>query len=241
MLAVPFLAFADDTFVPLTNLPGISSVSASLSLPSFINNLYRIAIGVAAFFAVVEIGWAGYLFMTSADSISKNTKARQKITNAIIGLVLVLSPYVVFSIINPKILDISLNFAGLQSKNGTGGDVNPGSSASNPVISVDSTSSRSAADAACTGQGGTSYFQCKPPAGNPYTVTKDQACKTGETNITTCTKPANTDPNVCTTTGIPTVAAPNGDTEYAAEGYVQVKASCCSGMTSGNTCWQKPK
>lgn len=124
MLAVPFLAFADDAFVPLTSLPGLSqTVASSISLPSFINNLYRIAIGIAAFFAVVQFMQAGYLFMNSADSISKNTKARQKIMNAVIGLVLVLSPYVVFSIINPSILNISLDFTGLKSDNGTGADV----------------------------------------------------------------------------------------------------------------------
>lgn len=133
VLAIPFLVFADDSFIPLTNLPGIASTSASaISLPSFVNNLYRIAIGVAAFFAVVEIVWAGYIFMTSADSVSKNTKARQKITNAIIGLVLVLSPYVVFSVINPKILNITLDFSGLQSKNGTGGNVTPVGATDNP-------------------------------------------------------------------------------------------------------------
>ncbi|MDB5265407.1 MAG: seg [Parcubacteria group bacterium] len=123
-ISIPLLAFADDQFVPLTQLPGLSTVAANaISLPSFINNLYRISIGLAAFFAIAQIIWAGFIFMGSADSVSKNTKARAKIMNAILGLVLVLSPFVVFSVINPKILNISLNFTGLQSKNGTGGDV----------------------------------------------------------------------------------------------------------------------
>src|SRR6266481_8825422 len=127
------IAFASDQFIPLTSLPGLSSVSASsLSLPAFINNLYRLSIGAAAFFAVIQIAWAGFIFLSSADSISKNTKAKQKITNAVIGLVLVLSPYVVFSVINPKILDISLNFSGLQTKNGTTSSNGAASTATSP-------------------------------------------------------------------------------------------------------------
>lgn len=241
-LSVPFLVFADDTFVSLTSLPGINSLIGSPSLPSFVNNLYRLCIGAAALFAFVEIVWAGYLFMTSSDSISKNTKARQKIMNAVIGLVLVLSPYIVFSIIDPKILDLSLDFTKLQSNNGSGADTEFGAfdtSGNTRVVSVDSTSSRTDAEAACTKQGGTSTYQCKAGTANPYSASKDQACKAGEQNITTCSKVVNTDPTACTTTDSPTVIAANGNNEYASEGYAKVKDSCCKGMTAGNTCWQK--
>lgn len=125
-LSVPLLAFAaGDQFVPLTQLPGLTSISTlsatSMTLPGFINNLYRISIGLAAFFAIVQITWAGLIFMSSADSISKNTKARGKIFNAVIGLVLVLAPFVVFSVINPSILNISLNFSSLQGTQGSTG------------------------------------------------------------------------------------------------------------------------
>jgi hypothetical protein len=174
-LSVPFLVFADDTFVPLTQLPGISKISASaISLPSIINNLYMICIGLAAFFALTQIIQAGYLFMTSADSISKNTKARAKIMNAVIGLVIVLSPFVVFSVINPKILDISLNFGKLQSNNGnaagTTAPANSGESGgdstctsyTNPTVSDLGTCGTAVPIAAkcCAGMDTSGNFQC---------------------------------------------------------------------------------
>lgn len=118
-LAVPVLVFADDSFIPLTSIPGITSLTGSPTLPSFLNNLYRISIGVAAFAAVARFIYAGYLIMTDSGSVTKNKKAREMIQNTVIGLVLVLSPAVVFGIINPKILDLSLDFTKLQSNNGT--------------------------------------------------------------------------------------------------------------------------
>jgi len=242
-LSVPFLVFADDSFIPLTSLPGLDKIVGDPTLPGFINNLYRFCIGAAALFAFVQIVWAGFLFMNNSDSISANKKAKDKIMNAIIGLVLVLSPFVVFSVINPDILDLNLDFGSLKSNNGTGGDTTFGAfdtSGTTRVVSVDSTLSRADAEAACTKQGGTTTYQCKSGAGNPYDTPKDQVCKAGEQNISTCAKPI-TDSGSCTTTGNTTVIAPVGDNEYQAEGYVQVKDACCPGMTSGNKCWQLPK
>ncbi|KND51525.1 MAG: hypothetical protein AB202_03070 [Parcubacteria bacterium C7867-007] len=238
LLSIPFLVFADDSFVPLTSLPGLDNVIGESTLPGFINNLYRLLIGAAAIVAVVEIIWAGFLFMNSNDSISANKKAKQKITNAIIGLVLVLSPYVVFSVINPKILDVNLDFGQLKGGDSTGG---AGSTEDVNVISIDSKSSKEDAGAVCSKEGGNPIFSCKPEKGDAYVVTKDQACKTGETTVTTCTKPKNTDPNACVDTGAATVIAPKGDSSYSRDGYIQVKDSCCKGMTAGNVCWQKPK
>lgn len=120
-LAVPFLVFADDSFVPLTSIPGITSLTGSPTLPAFLNNLYRICIGIAAFAAIARFIYAGYTIMTDSGSVTKNKKAREMIQNTVIGLILVLSPAVVFGIINPKILDLTLDFKGLQSNNGTGG------------------------------------------------------------------------------------------------------------------------
>jgi hypothetical protein len=123
-LALPALVFADDSFVPLTQLPGIANLTSSPSLPSFINNLYRICIGLAGFLAVTRFAYAGYKIMSNTGSVMQNKQAREIITNTVFGLILVLSPAVVFGVINPKILDVSLDFKGLQSKKETGPDVN---------------------------------------------------------------------------------------------------------------------
>jgi type IV secretory pathway VirB2 component (pilin) len=97
-------------FVPLAPIPGLTEgVTANTAgLASFFNNLYKFLIGIAATLAVIMIIWGG-LEISTQDSVSKQSAGRERITQAILGLILVLSPVLVFSIINPSILNLSLN------------------------------------------------------------------------------------------------------------------------------------
>jgi hypothetical protein len=113
-----FLGFAPHVlaqgFTALAPIPGLTdqssatSVINSATLAAFFNNLYKYLIGLAATLAVIEIIWGG-LEIATKDSVSKQSDGRERITQAIFGLVLVLSPVLVFSIINPSILNLSLN------------------------------------------------------------------------------------------------------------------------------------
>ena len=103
-------ALAQQSFVPLAPIPGLTDIQPTTdgALASFFNNLYKYLIGLAATLAVIEIIWGG-LEISTQDSISKQSEGKKRIQEAITGLVLVLSPALVFSIINPSILDLSLN------------------------------------------------------------------------------------------------------------------------------------
>lgn len=101
-------------FVPLAPIPGltdsgtIGSIVKSADLANFFNNLYKYLIGVAAVLAVIEIIWGGILYSTT-DSVGNKEEGKEKIRMAIYGLILVLSPVLVFSIINPSILNLSVS------------------------------------------------------------------------------------------------------------------------------------
>ena len=100
-------------FVPLAPIPGLTNISPTTTidqntLTTFFNNLYKYLIGLAATLAVIEIVWGG-LEISTKDSVSKQSDGKERITQAIFGLVLVLSPVLVFSIINPSIINLSLN------------------------------------------------------------------------------------------------------------------------------------
>lgn len=97
-------------FVPLAEIPNLTKgvVANSEGLATFLNNLYKYLIGFAAMLAIIEIIWGG-LEISTKDSVSKQSDGRERITQAIFGLILVLSPVLVFSIINPSILNLSLN------------------------------------------------------------------------------------------------------------------------------------
>lgn len=103
-------------FTALAPIPGLTDqgdVSSSSSLANFFNNLYKYLIGLAATLAVIEIIWGGLLISTQ-DSIGNHEEGKERIKGAILGLILVLSPVLVFSIINPSILNLSLNLPELK-------------------------------------------------------------------------------------------------------------------------------
>ncbi|MCX6786220.1 MAG: pilin [Candidatus Kaiserbacteria bacterium] len=121
-ILVLFLGFAPHVlaasgFTALAPIPGLTDISNTAVVDSdllahFFNNLYKYLIGLAAILAVIEIIWGGFEISTK-DSVSKQSDGRERITQAILGLVLVLSPVIVFSIINPSILNLSFNLPAL--------------------------------------------------------------------------------------------------------------------------------
>ncbi|HQT82804.1 MAG TPA: pilin, partial [Candidatus Paceibacterota bacterium] len=111
-------------FTALAPIPGLTDQSStavvnSTTLANFFNNLYKYLIGFAATLAVIMIIWGG-LEISTKDSVSKQTDGKERIYNAIFGLVLVLSPVLVFSIINPAILNLSLDLPALHTSPSTG-------------------------------------------------------------------------------------------------------------------------
>ena len=111
LILLPALAHAatttDTSFVPLTNIPALFDTGNQFNLQNFLNGLYRVCIGAAAVIAVLQIMRAGIMYM-GGDSVTEKKEARSLIGLAIGGLILVLSPVIVFSIINPEILSLKI-------------------------------------------------------------------------------------------------------------------------------------
>ena len=139
-------------FVALAPIPGLTSGTTAVvnpqSLDAFFNNLYKFLIGIAAMLAIIEIIWGGLEYSTQ-DSVSKKSDGKQRITQALLGLVLVLSPVLVFSIINPSILNLSLNLPALNTAPVT-------ATPETPVTPADSTPVPGGQNY----QTATSYFPC---------------------------------------------------------------------------------
>ncbi len=176
-------------FTALAPIPGLTdsgtanSVINSQSLATFFNNLYKYMIGLAAALAVIMIIWGG-LEISTQDSVSKNKDGKEKIYNAIFGLVLVLSPALVFSIINPAILNLSLNLPPLKTMTGQtpAPDLLPGTTSYTNV----GVNSASGADHVQVGD----KIISLPVAGHPETISVYQAAVTPAK--TDCTNPHGT-------------------------------------------------
>jgi type IV secretory pathway VirB2 component (pilin) len=99
-------------FVPLAPIPGLTEgadASSTDGLPTFFNNLYKFLIGIAAILAIIQIIRSGIELALNQGSVSEILSAKGRVAQAIFGLVLVLTPALVFDIINPDILRLSVS------------------------------------------------------------------------------------------------------------------------------------
>ena len=86
----------------------LSRLFCSNSLADMLNQAFQISISIGAILAMLRIGYAGYLYMGSADMWSSKTKAKEVFQNAIFGLLLLLAIYLILYQINPDILRLQL-------------------------------------------------------------------------------------------------------------------------------------
>ncbi len=83
--------------------PGGTNLNNNSTLPQLIQYLYEWGIalgGLAVFIALVS---AGFEYLGSAGDVGKMTNARKKIGSAIVGLVLLLSSWLILNTINPEL------------------------------------------------------------------------------------------------------------------------------------------
>lgn len=114
----------DSGFVALAPIPGLTDIQPTQEgLAGFFNNLYKYLIGFAAMLAIIMIIWGGIEYSWQ-DIPGAKSNGKERILQAILGLILVLSPVLVFSIINPSILNLSINLTKLDTASGfpTGGN-----------------------------------------------------------------------------------------------------------------------
>lgn len=226
---LPVEVFAQENFVPLTSLPGLDAIAETKqvingeSLPAFFNSLYRLCIGAAAIIAVVQIIRAGITFMTNKESVSANKDAKALLAGAVLGMVLVLSPVIVFGIINPDILRLDLNLNSLQVNQGGDAEF----SGSDAVLWV-SNQDRTTETARCEASGGIVSYHCINNEGVSRKVPATQSCNAGEGGRVVCRAKdtAVSSQQQCLDY---TVAAAGNNSCDATKGYVPLPNGCCGG------------
>ncbi len=93
----------------LENIPGQSSVENS-DLIGYLNNLYKFGISITGILAIFMIGVGAFAYIvTSVGNSSKMMDAKEKIQNALIGLVIALTAYLLLYVINPDLVGGTLS------------------------------------------------------------------------------------------------------------------------------------
>ena len=111
VVILPALAFAQGTFVPLEPISGgkLGNLygSSGGDLSTFINKLFQFALVIGAVGAVLRLAYAGYLYMGQADMWSHKGQAKAIIGDVTLGLLLLLSIWLILYQINPDILTLN--------------------------------------------------------------------------------------------------------------------------------------
>ncbi len=85
-------------------IPGLEK--GEITLPSYIKAIYKFGIGVLAIIAMGMIMIGGYQYMFSAgENITKTGDAKDRIKNALIGLFIALTSFLLLNTINPDLLE----------------------------------------------------------------------------------------------------------------------------------------
>ncbi|TAK57462.1 hypothetical protein EPO17_01940 [Patescibacteria group bacterium] len=78
----------------------------SVNISTYVQDMFKIGIGLAGVFAVFMIIWGGLEYV-STDAINKKTDGKEKIEGALWGLALALGSFLILNTINPELLKFS--------------------------------------------------------------------------------------------------------------------------------------
>ena len=114
--AMTFAAYAQGTqtqqqFVSLSKIEQQSSKTTGIftsgDLSTFVNRVFFFAITLGAMLAVGRLSYAGWLYMLG-DNYGSLNRAKTIIGNVVIGLLILLSIWLVLNLINPQILNLDV-------------------------------------------------------------------------------------------------------------------------------------
>lgn len=88
---------------PLPPVPGTTITS----FETYLKYIYQIALGIVGLTALIYIIIGGVMYMTAAGNTTQTTEAKNRIQNAILGLILALAAYLILYTINPDLVRLS--------------------------------------------------------------------------------------------------------------------------------------
>ncbi|HLP44029.1 MAG TPA: pilin [Candidatus Nanoarchaeia archaeon] len=113
---IPFAANAQLQYQPLSPLPettqqgtgDYAGKQVAKNLPNYLVGIFRLLIGLASVMAVIQITIGGIQYM-STDAIGGKSEGKERIEQAILGLLLAIGAYLILYTVNPKTLEFKFN------------------------------------------------------------------------------------------------------------------------------------
>ena len=112
------------TYTPMEQIPGSTTDG---NFCNYISAVYKFGLGGVGVAAMLMITIGGYMYIMSAGNSSSMTKAKGIIFDALLGLLLALTSYLILYEINPKLVTIDGNICsgGADNQQPGPGEVNP--------------------------------------------------------------------------------------------------------------------
>ncbi len=93
---------------PLVTLPGVTKVGTQVGMGEYLAGMMKFIIALAGVFAILMAIIGGTQYVAAGISPNAKGEAKERITNAFIGLILVLVSYLILNSINPKLVKFEL-------------------------------------------------------------------------------------------------------------------------------------
>lgn len=91
-----------------TNCGDVPNAKCETTLEKYLPGLFKLAVGLSAVAAVLFLVIGGFQYISS-DAIQGKSAGKERIKNALISLVLIISAYVLLNTVNPNLLELNLN------------------------------------------------------------------------------------------------------------------------------------
>lgn len=110
----------NNPFVPDPNNPSntIPNPNCTTDISGFIPAAFTLLIALAGGLAVIMIVIGGFQYL-STDAVSGKSEGKERIQNAILGLLLAIASYLILNTLNPQILDFNLTVQNVGSATST--------------------------------------------------------------------------------------------------------------------------
>lgn len=95
------------TYVPMEPIPG-THIMQQIDFPGYVDALYKFVIWTSGIAALLMINIGGFMYFTAAGNTSKLEKAKGVISDALLGLIAIMTAYLILYIINPDLVQIDL-------------------------------------------------------------------------------------------------------------------------------------
>ncbi len=110
ILFFPVISLALELQYPEVNIPpfGKTTLSIDMDLGKLIAWLYYFIIGISGFAAFLMIIFGGVQWLTSVGNPSQMGAAKDRITSALLGIVIILASWLILNTINPNLTTIKM-------------------------------------------------------------------------------------------------------------------------------------